>query len=280
MDVITKLIKFYNEYLNNQKQSQLAKSLLLNIYDTVPNSIYELAEKCYTSPSAISRFMKVLEYTGFSQYKYFVQDTLNSYSRRNRVVPISETRENSTVISDYVHQMTGALKQFQKNVDQQIIDEICRQIDNADNVLCVSPEIGVFTSLQYDLIMSGKTSRFPYGLAETEEYLKAVDDNTFAIVFISPERESTRMSTSLDVMRTKGIPSAMLASKDYIKADEYSDLVIKYSPTNTNLDNVIYNAFIDVITMTYRKNYIEKFRKWRKRPSARTPEGRFSYLHS
>lgn len=258
MDVITKLIKYYNEYLNNQKQSQLAKSLLLNIYDTVPNSIYELAEKCYTSPSAISRFMKVLEYTGFSQYKYFVKDTLNSYSRRNRVVPVGDNRPDNTVIGDYVYQMTNALKQFQKSVSQNTIDEICKLINKSDNVLCVSPEIGVFTNLQYDLILNGKTSKFPYGLAETEEYLKAVDENTFAIVFISPERESTRMRTSLDNMRSLGIPMAILTSKDYIKADEYSDLIIKYTPTNTNMDNVIFNAFIDVITMTYRKNYIDK----------------------
>lgn len=257
MDVITKLIKIYNDY-SNKTQSVLAKLLLLNLHDTYPSSIYELADKCFTSPTAISRFVKTMEYTGYPQYKYFVRETINSYCNQNRVIPISDNTDDASVIREYISQLQKSLDSFENNTDQAKIDSICDKIHSSANVVCISPSIGHFPMFQYDLFLQGKTSKFPYGLSETEDLVANLEPNSFALVFIPPERESARMEKVLEDMHAKGLEMAVLASTKFRSVKKYSDLVIKYEATNSNLDNFYYDAFIDVITLSYRKKFIDE----------------------
>ena len=135
---------------------------------------------------------------------------------------------------------------------------ICDFISKSDNVICISPEIGTFPNLQYDLFLQGNTRKFPYGLRDTEEYIKEVDSHSFAIVYIPPERESARLEKVLAYLHSKGIKTAVLADKNYKSIKKYSDILVNYTVTNTNLDNIIYNTFLDIITVSYRKMYIDQ----------------------
>lgn len=254
MDIISKLIKIFNDH-PNQSHSSLSRLLLLNANATYKSSIYEMADKCFTSPTTISRFIKNLECTGYPQYKYFLNDALYFYNNRNRVIPKSS--DDISPIHDYVLQVTEALKNFEANLDMDLVEKICFQINTADNIICIAPEIGDFPLLQYDLFLQGKTAIFPYGLTETEEYVSNLKSNSFSLVFIPPERESTRMENVLESLHSKDIGIAAYASKKYKKIQKYSDLVIQYDTTNTALDNILYNAFIDVLTISYRKKYID-----------------------
>ena len=76
MNALTKLIAVYN----NKSESayhKLVEQMLLHAQQIPQMSIYELAEICYSSTTAISRFVRRLEYGNFHLFKSALANTLN-----------------------------------------------------------------------------------------------------------------------------------------------------------------------------------------------------------
>ena len=256
MDILTKLICVYNNK-SESANSNLAKQFLAHLNEIPHISIYELAYICYTSTTAISRFVRRLEYENFHQFKSVLSATLNYYPQYNRKMPLLKTEPQEGIISRYTGLLCNQLQNFSRGIPPEMLDRFVREIARANQLILVSPASFGFDAFQYDLAVHGKCTLFSDNLTDSLEDIRQAGSNSFILFFITAERESRRMETLLHAAKERGAVIGIVSREQFNLPGRYTDLRISYESTGSDMDDRLLTYWMDLLIIRYRQRFID-----------------------
>lgn len=256
MDILTKLICVYN---NGSESSggNLAKQFLAHLNEIPHMSIYELADVCYTSTTAISRFVRKLEYENFHQFKSVLSATLNYYPQYNRKMPPLKADPPEGVIARYTGLLCSRIQDFSRGIPPEMLDRFADAIAQAGQVILVAPAAFGFDAFQYDLAVHGKGTRFSDNLTDSLRDIRQAGEGSFILFLITAERESRRMETLLQAARECGAATGIVSREQFHLPDRYTDLRISYESTGTDMDDRLLTCWMDLLMIRYRQRFID-----------------------
>ncbi len=130
-NVIHRMIGLYNENADkNNVEFAISEYVLSNIDEVKTMGIEELAQKCYTSPATISRYIKKLGYRNYIQFKAEIEGYI---SYRNQEFNISE-ESNEMIAQSVINDTIAAVKNLEQLIDINQLVNVTNLMRKANHV--------------------------------------------------------------------------------------------------------------------------------------------------
>lgn len=257
MDTLTKLISLYNNK-SETAYHNLVEQMLAHLAAIPHMSIYELAEVCYTSTTAVSRFVRRLEYENFHQFKNTLATTLNYYPQANRRMPLPAAAPAGGLAEHYTQLLCDRLQRFTRQIPAGALGALVDALAAAKRIVFVSPAPYNFEAMQYDLAIRGKTTVFSDNLTDSLADIKGAGPDCFVLFFISSERESNRMEGLLRAAGATGAALGVMARDRFLPPDKYAPLRVSYESCETNMDDALFAHLMNLLILHFRHRYVDK----------------------
>lgn len=176
-------------YINNQKKQDnnffIAQAILQNFTNIPQMTIYDLAEKCFVSTAAISRFIRLINFPSYTEFKVAVEkeiDIVSDYSKK--FIQTSED-EATNFIEEYSTNIISNLLNVKEHLDISEIEEIISVIHSAENVAVFGLEFAAFMGQHFQSKMASMNKIVQMGFT-VEEQIKIAEDmqaNSVALIF-------------------------------------------------------------------------------------------------
>lgn len=256
MNVIDHLINFYNATPEGDIYHDAILHLLGNLEVVRHYTIYQLADECFVSPSTISRLCRKLNYDNYTAFKDDIIHVLDNYNYYNRIVPpfmVNDSKDEIDILLDTVEAATRRLRMIDKKVFIELADVL-------HSKQCVGlytyggNSIGLF--LLNSLVVTGHKIRPHYGrsdLRDTRGY--SAED---AVIFIYPYfKETAYLTTALKECAKTETTVILVTSQAPEQLYDYANYYYDFGGALTIMDNYERDLFLNMLTITYRKKYID-----------------------
>ncbi|CAM2867214.1 MurR/RpiR family transcriptional regulator [Erysipelothrix tonsillarum] len=266
-DTLTDLESSIADYIMNN--SELVQSI----------SIQQLALNTHTSPASITRFCKKLGVSGFKEFRYRFQQTINMHLLTDKTTDSSLfTNQNSELdmIDKIGTLQRNAIAMTQISLQPSTIKEAVSLIINADNILGIGISdsfirLSDFTNNMLKINYYIKTAM----LQPEQTFLCAQATKNDVVIVISYSGTTAEVLNDARILMTNHVPIIAITAHEKSPLARYAHVVIKI-PEFENEDLIMRSLYskvvieytLDVIYSTiYQKNadkngkHINKTRK-------------------
>lgn len=187
-DLVYRLLLFLNSSKDEDINYTIATTMLHNISSISNMNINKLANICYTSPAAISRFCRRLGYSNLAEFKQNALNNKNIYGINNmqtKAVNLNIPRED--ILNNMSLEIDTEISNLKNCLDLKIVDIFI-------DLLLSTPNVSIFGTLfsqlmaqelQRKLVMVGKLISHATDVQEQERLAESLTENSLAIL-ISP----------------------------------------------------------------------------------------------
>jgi len=249
-------------YFNNSKQDDLYREVVGNILKKLKKvekaSIYELAEMCFVSTTTISRLCKKLGYKNFMDFKLELSNSVKKYAYLNRYIPINSIGKSEDEFDAYFRILKKQVEEFQAELDRDLLTKIAEAMHNCR-------KISIYTygtsfaelSLQSDLVMTGKETVLFLDPSDQIHDAETLDSECFAFISIPSLSESAATEEAVKIAQERNARIFVLTTSRYSAFLKYADYSYCFDGMLHLIDMYRMTLFINFLSMTYRKNYID-----------------------
>lgn len=228
----------------------------------IEHSIIEAGELCQTSKSAMLRFAKKLEYRGYSEFKYAVEEY---YSKDDS---INNAQHTETMLSQISHNFSLTINQIGHSRYDEQLKELSQMLDEYPYVKAV----GIGNS-------SFCASQLVYSLYSYNKFFEAITDDVqfsylenclnkdYLLIIFSVTGGSKTYADLLKVAKRKGSYVVLITMNNDTPLKNYANMVY-YLPSNVSpidhsnvlkqFDNRITLHFFAEVISYYYGLYTEK----------------------
>lgn len=176
-------------YVNNQKKEDthylIASAILENFTDIPQITIYSLAEKCFVSTSSISRFIRLIGFNTYTDFKSASEEEIDISNDYAKEMLQSKIVKETDFIDDYTNNVINNLSFFKENVPVSKIKSIVSDIHEADDVAFFGLEFAAFMGQHFQNKMASVDKIIQIGFT-MEEQIKLAENlqpNSVALIF-------------------------------------------------------------------------------------------------
>lgn len=187
-DLIYRLLLFLNSCKEKNINYTIATIILHNAKDVSDMSINQLAEMCYTSPAAISRFCKKLGYANLAQLKNLSKSEVKMYELKHFVPKgVNYVDDRDELVNKMRNDIKAELDKTVDSLDLKIIDRVLELIYSHENIYLFGTRYSqlMIQDLQYKFASLGKLMNVAQDVQEQEKMAKDLDEKSLSIL-ISP----------------------------------------------------------------------------------------------
>lgn len=262
-DLIYRLLLFLNSSKEQDINYNIAITMLRNIRTIPDMSINKLADLCYTSPAAITRFCHKLGYSSLIEFKQNIKINIGSYSvglMKPKAISYDISRE--TILDNMAKEIYREIDSFKEKIDLKILDRVIELIYSSNNVCIFGTQYSqlMAQNLQQKLVNLSKLIYHANDVQEQERLANALDENSLAIL-ISPTGKFTKYHERL-WLAIKNSPATVVViteSKlaEYQKRCDYIIYLPEINDSNNYVQNHKYtlNYLIEYIYVRYGSLY-------------------------
>lgn len=187
-DLIYRLLIFLNSSKSTDINYNIALTMLKNIKYISDMSINKLADICYTSPAAITRFCHKLGYSNFIQFKENIKlyiDNYNTGLMKPNAIYYDLPRED--ILSNMASQISTEIENIKNYLDLKIVDRVVELIYSSNNVCLFGTQFAQLMAqdLQRKLANLSKIVYHGSDVQEQERLADLLDDNSL-VILLSP----------------------------------------------------------------------------------------------
>lgn len=184
-DIIFRLLDFINNHKTKDTNYFIALTLLHDVHNIANMNISALADSCYTSPAAVTRFCRRIGYKTFQEFKDYaktnVLDSNMPVVIRNRNNPEKIGEELQVVL---YQKIVGWLNASENMIDVHKVQTIIEYIHHAKKVSFYGTQLSqaMAQDFQYRLVKIGKFVSAFSDIQEQLEDMEDLDECSVAIV--------------------------------------------------------------------------------------------------
>lgn len=266
-DLIYRLLLFINDSREETLNYTIALTMIQNIKDIPNMTINKLADICYTSPAAISRFCRKLGYSGLSEFKKHVSASLDNHDKGfGRPKGLKENHSREEIVNLMHSEIISELNFTVDTLDLKLIDRVLDLIYSSDHVCFFGTLFSQLMAqeLQTKFASLGKLINIATDIQAQEKLANNLTANSLAVL-ISPTGKFTiyhehlwnsiKNSSATIVTITENRESAYKDYSNYIiylAKSEYNNLYT--SENNYSLSFLIEYIFIRYTDLYFNKN--------------------------
>ncbi len=258
MHALNRLILFYNTSSSRDAYDSVADVLLANLNQLPNRTIYDWAELCNVSTSTISRFCQKMGYRNFNEFKLELENVLQNYHILNEYSPTNQ-------IDQYASQELAYLTILKNN-----LDDVCRHIDFKEiehfaDVLARHQIIRIYphgvslneANLQANLIMSGRHAKSLLAGPDQMQDIETLPKDALVLITCPNVHERTMFHDLLKALKDRGITTMVLTNSKHSAYLKYADYSYAFDGCMTQLDDYQFNIIFSLISITFRRKYLE-----------------------
>ncbi len=262
-DILFRLIVFISTNKNNDVDYNIAINILKNLNVVGKLTINQLADKCYTSPSAISRFCRKLGYESFGEFKETLAATIRNYRQRDFIHDLrAEFGEEATLKEMLYNKIISDLDSI-NNMDEALINRIVDMIHDTETVGVFGTHLSqaYAQDLEINFLAKGKFINAFLDIQKQMELLDTFDKDCLAIIF-SPSGKfiagNRIIAEKIKASKCRIIFISQLDYRDFFdKVDVYLKLTGSTGMSVMNLSIRYASLYVlDYIFLKYTEKYI------------------------
>lgn len=187
-DLIYRLLLFLNDSREETLNYTIALTMIHHIREIPNMTINKLADLCYTSPAAISRFCRKLGYSSLSEFKKYLSISLNNFENgyaKPRGLKVKRSREE---ILELAHsEIMNELALTKSSIDLKLIDRVIELMYRSDHICLFGTLFSqlMCQNLQNSFANIGKLIYISTDVQAQEKLANSLTPNSLAIL-ISP----------------------------------------------------------------------------------------------
>ncbi len=253
-DSITQLVWATNRYNPGELEHDVAIQLLPHLNEIPQLSIQEVADLCFCSVTAISRFVKKLKFENFTTFKYRIASDLTNSPKLNLRIPAENMAEPENLSETYFKLLKSGIDELSASLSPEMIDRATSLMLEAQTVLFYSLGDLGFTELQVDLALSGKASWHVSGFDDLLNVVPTLGGNTLVVAAMFPTMRGKTNMEKLRELDTKIIVVSRGNANTYAK---YADAFFTTRSTGTKMDQHLVRMLFDVLAMHFRMKSLD-----------------------
>lgn len=257
MNTLANLFAYYNNGEQDVYHFVLGK-ILENTELFLQGSIYEIADYCSASTATISRLAQKLGYKNFSDFRHNLFDARHYFRYNNQVMPNESKLPEGELPQNYFKYLRDMIGRVEVAVTEQDIEHVADMLHNAAHVRIFTFNTGYTeVGLQINLLMSGKESlrcdRFMDQIIAAKK-LNAED----VVLIMAPDcSDALDIIPLAQIVQEKGAQSILITNSTHSVHLGRVDFSIAFDGNNTNMDLWGMYMIVDLISLRYRKKYVE-----------------------
>ena len=185
-DLIYRLLLFLNDSREETLNYTIALTMIRNIRDIPNMTINKLADMCYTSPAAISRFCRKLGYSSLSEFKKALSISINTNFDNSFSKPRGfKTKRNREEILELMHdEICNELTLTKNSLDLKLIDRVIDLIYRSDHICIFGTLFSqlMCQQLQTNFARVGKLINIATDIQAQEKLASSLTPNSLATI--------------------------------------------------------------------------------------------------
>lgn len=252
------------EYKKDASPTEMAiiDYILKNAEETSQMTIYNLAEKTFSSPSTIIRLCKKNGYTG---YKSFIKDLIYEQAVRvnykdKHLKELTRTDEIEEIINKITHENILSLEETLQLIDYEVIKKAVNEIFNCEKltIFGIGASLIVAKDAQLKFTRINKMSYVSEDWHTQLLMAKNMNENDLALV-ISYSGQTEEIVTCTEVAKENGATVISITNTDespinkladhaiYVASNEYSfrSGAMSSRISQLNIIDILYTSYIN-----------------------------------
>lgn len=187
-DLVYRLLLFLNNSKEDTINYTIATTMISNLKDIPDMNINKLADICYTSPAAISRFCRKLGYSNLAEFKKNLSGSLLSFKNgflKPKGLKSYTSRED--ILTSMTMDVKNEIDTVVKNMDLIQVDNLISLIFQKQRVVFFGTQFSQLISqdFQMSLATTGKFSEVATDVLDQERLADSLTKDCLAVL-VSP----------------------------------------------------------------------------------------------
>lgn len=255
--VLSILLRYVNGQYKKDTNYDIALALLTHYSEIPKKTINEISDLCYVSPASISRFVKLIGFHSFQEFKNACLNTLD-ISKTDYSPKVIKANKNDVkeILQHYTNRVISNIQFSYDQLDFEQLDRICSYIHDSDDVLILGLEFSTLLAqhVQNRFALMNKYISVAISNEEQLESAHALKEGSTVIILSVEGGYFYRHNEVIQILLEKKVKLVVLTMNEHQKMiNEFIDReVILCSQDNTNTESRISLLYtLEIIIMYY-----------------------------
>lgn len=252
--VLSILLRYVNGQYKKDTNYDIALALLTHYSEIPKKTINEISDLCYVSPASISRFVKLIGFHSFQEFKNACLNTLD-ISKTDYSPKVIKANKNDVkeILQHYTNRVISNIQFSYDHLDFEQLDRICSYIHDSNDVLILGLEFSTLLAqhVQNRFALMNKYISVAISNEEQLESAHALKEGSTVIILSVEGGYFYRHNEVIQILLEKKVKLVVLTMNEHQKMiNEFIDReVILCSQDNTNTESQ------HIITLYTRNNH-------------------------
>lgn len=257
--VLTRLLRVVNGQIKKDANYDIALKMLAHYNDISSYTINDLADICFVSTASITRFIRLLGFQTFADFKKACSNTL-TISQTDYSIKTSkaEKEDIEPIFKNYTQHVMDNIDFVFKNLDYNQLDRICESIKNSDEILFLGLEFSTLLGQHFQNRMSLMNKYVKIGISYEEqlELANSIKPNAIVLIATIEGGYFYRNNDIIDALNEKNAQFIVLTMNNNTKLMKDVKEVVLCSKGNSDTEGRISLLYcLEIILMYYFINY-------------------------
>lgn len=256
--VLTLLLREIN--VTNKKGSSydIAKALM-DHYHEIPNlTIHELADACYISSASLSRFIRLIGFDHYTEFKEACRKEIGIEVDYSKDVSKASIDDMKPIIKRYTESIKNNIDYTYSQMDFRQLERICNLMFETEEIAFFGLEFATLLGQHFQVKMASMNKLVRLGLTyeEQKEIAGNLHENTLVFVASLEGGYFYRNDEVMDILKQKHAIIVALTMNEHTKLMKDVDEILICNKENSNTEGRITLLYmIEILLMYYFVNY-------------------------
>ncbi len=258
----TSVLSLLLSYINHAKKKDnnyiIAKQMLRHFSKIPEVTIHDMADICYVSSASISRFVKMLGFDTYGEFREQCKNTIEINVDYSKDVQMAGKKEMKPLFELYTNNVIHNLNFTLEHLDYKQIERVCEYIFQSKDVYFLGLEFATLIGQHFQIKMAELNKLIKLGTPYTEQ-MELVDSLSKDSVVMIASLEGGYFYRNDEIIRRireKGCKMIVFTMNYSLKPLKDADEIILCSDNNSNTEGRISLLYIiELIIMYYYVNY-------------------------
>ncbi len=258
MTGVDNMISVYNSAEQGSMTKNILSNMLRNLKNVRKMNIYDMADACYVSPASVSRMIRKLGYKNYSYFQKDITDCVNKYEHHNRIISMDQVKENADVKEVFFDTLERLLSSMRTTLDRERLSELAATIHESNKIRLYAFEVSFSENfLQYDLFMSGKECEVYRYIHDMRADVADLTQDDLVIMVAPKQIEGMDVDEIVTEVKKRGTTTCLVTDSKRFSALKKADFQFAFEGEMRAIDAFILQSFLCLLTMEYRRLYID-----------------------
>lgn len=259
ISVISTLLRLMNGSQKKDNNYDIANLMVKNFHRIPKMTINDLADACYVSAASISRFIRLIGFENYTDFRNACNSALDIQDTDYSSYVVKAAKEDiEPIFKRYTSNVTENLDFTLDNLDYKQFERIGEDIFKANDIAFFGLEYAFFLGQHFQVKMAQMNKLVKLGLTteEQQEIAKTLNKNSVAIIVTLEGGFLFRNEDILNILKKNNVKVVCITMNNNIKLLKDTDEVVVCNKYNSNTEGRITLLYVlELFLMYYCINY-------------------------